>query len=102
MKGLKKILLVSLTLSLVMGSLCSTAWADGYFTKDDPVQQGWNVVDLAIARPLGIVAGLAGSVVFVVSLPFTIPAGGVRDSADMFIFQPFKFSFTRQFPDEDM
>ena len=102
MKGFRKTLLVLVTLLLVTGSLCSTGWAENYFGKDDPVQQGWNIVDLIIARPLGIAAGVMGSAVFVVSLPFTIPAGGVRDAADMFIFQPFQFSFTRQFPDQDM
>ncbi len=102
MKGFKKILLVSLTVSLVMGSLCSTGWAENYFGKDDPVIHGWSVVDLLVARPLGIVAGIAGSGIFVVSLPFTIPAGGVRDAADMLILQPFQFSFTRHFPDQEM
>ena len=101
MKGFKKSLLVSLTVSLVMGSLCSTGWAENYFGKDDPAIQGWSVVDVLIARPLGVVAGIAGSAIFVVSLPFTIPAGGVRDAADMFIVQPFQFSFTRQFPDQE-
>lgn len=102
MKRFKKILLVSFTVSLVMGSLYSTGWAENYFGKDDPTIQGWSAVDLLVARPLGIVAGMAGSVIFVVSLPFTIPAGGVRDAADMFIVQPFQFSFTRQFPDQEL
>jgi hypothetical protein len=102
MKGLKMILLVALTFSLVTGGLCSTGWAGDYLGMDDPVAQGWSVMDLLIARPLGIIAGLGGSVIFVVSLPFTIPAGGVRNAADMLILQPFQFSFTREFPDQDM
>jgi len=102
MKGVKKTFLVLLTLSLGMGGLYSTGWAGDYLGKDDPVYQGWSLLDVLVARPLGVVAGIAGSVVFVVSLPFTIPAGGVRDAADMFIVQPFQFSFTRQFPDPDL
>ena len=102
MKRLKKIFLFLLTLSLVLGSLYSTGWAGDKFRKDDPVAHGWSAVDLIFARPLGIAAGLIGTGLFIVSLPFTIPTGGVDEAADMFIVKPFQFSFTREFPDEDM
>ena len=106
MKGLKKILLLLLTVSLIMGSLYSTGWA-GDTTKDkwvreDPVGQGWSAMDIIFARPLGIAAGIVGTAIFIVSLPFTIPTGGVADAADMFIVKPFQFSFTREFPDGDI
>ncbi len=102
MKGIKKIFLLLLTLSLVIGSLYSTGWAGDYLRKDDPVAHEWSVLDLVVARPLGIVAGIVGTAVFVVTLPFTIPSGGVNDAVDMFIVQPFQFSFTREFPDQDI
>ena len=102
MKGLKKIFLLLLTLSLVMGSLYSTGWAGDKWAKEDPVGQGWSAIDLIFARPLGIAAGIVGTAIFIVSLPFTIPSGGVDEAADMFIVKPFQFSFTRDFPDEDM
>ena len=102
MKGFKKILLLLLTLSLVIGSLYSTGWAGDRFGKDDPVAHGWSALDIIFARPLGVAAGTVGTAIFVVSLPFTIPAGGVGDAADMFIVKPFQFSFTREFPDEDI
>ena len=102
MKRLKIISLLLLTFSLVMGGFYSTGWAGDNFTKDDPVAHGWSAVDLLIARPAGIVAGLVGTTLFVVALPFTIPSGNVGNTADMFIAQPFKFSFTRKIPDEMM
>jgi hypothetical protein len=113
MKGLTKILLLSLTLSLVMASFCSTGWASDYFGKDDPVAQGWSAVDLLVARPLGVAAAVIGSGVFVVALPFTAtidiisassgsPAHAIGDSARMFILSPLKFSFVREFPDENI
>jgi len=102
MKGLKKIFLLLLTISLVMGSLYSTGWAGDKWAKEDPVGQGWSAIDLIFARPLGIAAGIVGTAIFIVSLPFTIPSGGVDEAADMFIVKPFQFSFTRDFPDEDM
>ena len=102
MKGLKKIFLLLLTLSLVTGSLYSTGWAGDKFGKDDPVAQGWSAIDILFARPLGIATGIVGTAIFIVSLPFTIPSGGVDEAADMYIVKPFQFSFTRKFPDADM
>jgi hypothetical protein len=102
MKGLKKIFLLLLTISLVMGSLYSTGWAGDKWAKEDPVGQGWSAIDLIFARPLGVAAGIVGTAIFIVSLPFTIPTGGVADAADMFITKPFQFSFTREFPDGDI
>jgi len=102
MKRPKKIFLLLLTLSLIMGSLYSTGWAGDKFGKDDPVAHGWGAMDLILARPIGVLAGLTGSVIFVITLPFTIPSRGVGNAADMFIVQPFQFSFTREFPDENI
>ena len=102
MKGFKKIFLIMLTLSMIMCGLYSTGWAGDHFRKDDPVAHGWSAVDLLVARPLGIAAGIIGSTIFVVALPFTLPSGNVGNAADMFIVQPFQFSFTRKIPDEIM
>jgi hypothetical protein len=102
MKKFKKIFLSLLLVSLVMGCLSAPGWAEDQWVKKDPVGQGWTIMDVVFARPLGVAAGIGGSVIFVVSLPFTIPTGGVKESADMFIIKPFKFSFTREFPDDDI
>jgi len=102
MKRFNKIFLLLLCIFLVIGLLYSTGKAEDTWGKDDPVRQGWNALDLVLARPLGIAAGIAGSAIFVVSLPFTIPSGGVDEAVDMFITKPFHFSFTREFPDENI
>ena len=113
MRGLEKILVLSLALSLVMASFCTTGWSSDYFGKDDPVAQGWGAMDLLVARPLGVAAAVVGTGVFVVALPFTgtvdivsiisgAPAHAVGDSARMFMLSPLKFSFVREFPDENI
>lgn len=102
MKKFSKIFLLLLTVSLVIGSLYSPGWAADKLRRDDPVTQGWSLVDLLVARPLGIAAGIGGSAVFVVTLPFTLPSGSVGDAASMFIVQPFQFSFLREVPDPDI
>jgi len=112
MKGLKKAFIFSLIVSLVTVSLYSTGLAQDYLSgmnqdrekwvREDPVGQGWSLMDIVLARPVGVALGIGGTLVFVVALPFTIPSGGVNDSFNMFIVKPFQFSFIRQFPDGDI
>lgn len=113
MKELKKHFLFFLIISLVMGSFYSVGLAGEKWTKDDPITDEWNAVDLMIARPLGVAAALVGVGVFAISLPFTLtvdiisrisgsPTSAVHDSAEMLMLKPLKFSFVREFPDENM
>lgn len=100
---MKRILLLSLILCLVLTGLCPVGWAgDNAMGRNDPIAHEWAMLDVLFARPIGVIAGIVGSAIFVVSLPFTIPSGGVRDAADIFIVKPFQFSFIRQFPDDDI
>jgi hypothetical protein len=55
--------------------------------------------DLAIARPLGLVVTIAGSAVFIVSLPFALTSGSVKNTADILVGEPFRFTFTRPLGD---
>ncbi len=102
MKKFWKIFLLLLTVSLVIGSLYSTGWAADKLRRDDPMSHGWSLIDMFVARPLGVAAMVGGSAIFVVTLPFTVPSGSIGDSASMFIAQPFEFSFMREVPDPDI
>jgi hypothetical protein len=102
MKRLKKVGLIFLTISLVLTSLYSVGWAQEKWDKNDPVTHEWNMIDMLVARPLGVVGWIVGSGVFVLSLPFSIPTGGVNDVAQAFVVKPFQFAFGRRFPDDDM
>ncbi len=102
MKGLKKAWLIFVTISLVLGGFYTMGWAEEKWTKDDSLTDEWNIIDLVLARPLGVAAGIFGTGVFILSLPFTIPTGSVDDAAQMFVVKPFNFSFVRKFPDENM
>jgi hypothetical protein len=102
MKEFKKIFLLLLTVLLLIGSLYSMGWAGDQLSRDDTVVQGWSLLDLLVARPLSVVAGVGGSAIFVVTLPFTLPSGTTKDAAHMFIVEPFQFSFKREVPDKDI
>jgi hypothetical protein len=51
--------------------------------------------DLAITRPAGILVTVVGSALFVVSLPFALTSGSVKETSDVLIGQPFRFTFKR-------
>ena len=95
MKGLRKWFLLLLSVSLFVGSLYSEGWAQQTYSNDE-----LNMIDLLIARPVAIVCAAGGTVIFVATLPFTLPTRSVEDSFNLFVVKPWKFSFVREFPDE--
>lgn len=102
MKKLTKAFSMALISALILGSLypCALAWEKG--NPNDPSADQWQMIDILIARPMGIVAGILGTGIFILSLPYTIPTKGVDEAAETFIKRPFKFTFTRKCPDEDL
>ena len=97
MKRFKKGLLFAVILALVVINLPEPLWA-----QHDPVADEWNMMDLMLARPASVLAGVVGAGLFVVTLPFTASTKSVDKSAEMFIVRPFEFAFEREFPDEDL
>lgn len=61
-----------------------------------------DIVDLVVLRPLGCIATLAGTGLFVLTLPFTVPTHSVKKSAERFVVAPFKYTFSRPFPDKNL
>lgn len=100
MKNMRKVLFVMLTVVGVIGMLYSLSWAQAAWR--DPIQDEWDTADLFLARPASVAATVIGTGLFLLSLPFTIPTGGVEAAADMYIAKPFQFAFERPFPDDDI
>ncbi|WP_293373648.1 hypothetical protein [Nevskia sp.] len=95
--------LITRGLSLLAGAVLSLAAAtasaqdsSGYeeTTAGSPSAAAMTV-DLLVARPLGLVATVLGTVVFVASLPFQALAGNVSDPARKLVAEPAKFTFVR-------
>ena len=55
--------------------------------------------DLFIMRPLGLVGTVAGTAIYIVSLPFDAVAGNVSEPARRLVGEPLKFTFTRPLGD---
>jgi hypothetical protein len=53
------------------------------------------VVDGLLLRPGGMIATLLGTVVFVVTLPFSIPTKSVDKAAQKLVVDPAKYTFVR-------
>ena len=53
------------------------------------------VLDVLLARPLGIASLAIGTAIFIVALPFTIPSWTLARTADKLIAEPFRFTFLR-------
>lgn len=102
MKRYKKAFSMLLISAMIMGSIYPNALAWAQWNPNDSVTDEWKMIDILVARPMGIVAGILGTGIFILSLPYTLSTGGVDEAADTFIKRPFKFSFTRKCPDEDM
>jgi len=102
MKRLRKGFLIFLMITMITGIIYSNGLAWEKWKEDDPSTDEWSMIDILIARPLGIAAGILGTGLFILSLPFTIPSNSVENAAEMFIVNPFKFSFTREIPDDNM
>ena len=63
------------------------------------------VADVMICRPLGLMALLGGSAFYVVSLPFTVPAGSTEQAKRTLVDYPYHYTFPRrlgEFYDEDL
>ncbi len=57
------------------------------------------VGDVALARPVGLAATIIGGAIFVVCLPFSLPSGSVKSTADALVVEPFRFTFKRPLGD---
>ena len=52
-------------------------------------------VDILLARPMGLVATVLGSAIFVVGLPFTLINGSTDQAAQKLVVEPAEYTFTR-------
>jgi len=81
-----------IALVIAVAPLSATAENNDTVTGDKATDM---VVDLVVARPLGLAATVIGTVLTVVGLPFTIPSGSVESSARELIVKPAEYTFNR-------
>lgn len=92
-KGLKGLLLAA---AIGVTPACATAQQGDGGSGDKATDM---VVDAVVMRPLGLAATVVGTVLTVVTLPFTIPSGSVESSARELILRPAEYTFKRPLGD---
>ena len=98
----KKMIVLSLVAVLVILPM-ATGFAEEADTKDmksvsvsdDEPSAGAMAADLVLARPLGIASTALGCVVFVASLPFSLPGGNTKAAFKATVVKPAAFTFKR-------
>jgi hypothetical protein len=59
------------------------------------------VADVLLARPVGLISIVVGSVMWVVALPFSLPSDSVDMAGKLLVVDPCKFTFVRPLGDFD-
>jgi hypothetical protein len=90
----KKTLVLVMVASLLIIPFGSTALAQEYFETDDP-GGGEMIFDLVVVRPVGLVATAIGSVVFVLSWPFSALGGNSDVAGQKLVKDPAAYTFKR-------
>lgn len=97
MAKIAKMILVA-TLFFVMilpvSPLMAAEYSTQYQVVDKPSGAAM-LIDGIVIRPLGIVATLIGSAVFVVTLPFSFLGDNVGDAAQSLVKEPARMTFVR-------
>lgn len=86
------VLLVVAALAIVPAGMAAAGTMD---YRDAQTEAGAMAGDILIARPLGIVATVAGFGLFVVSAPFSALGGNFGEAWGALVVYPAKFTFTR-------
>ena len=53
------------------------------------------LLDVIFLRPLGLLSTVAGTAVFLISLPISIPTKSADDVANTMVYVPFNYTFRR-------
>jgi hypothetical protein len=87
-------------IALIMVPLCSASFAQSYEDqRKKELSGGLMIADALLVRPLGMVATVGGTLMFVVSLPFSALGGNTGEAFDRLMVDPAAFTFTRPLGD---
>lgn len=76
-------------------ALANPAWAADDYASTDTPSAGAMAVDALLVRPLGLVATVLGTGLFIVSLPFSLTGMNVEKADQRLIVEPARYTFQR-------
>jgi hypothetical protein len=90
----KKSLIIVMIAAMMIMPLATTTFAEEYFEAEEP-SGGAMMFDLAVVRPVGIVATAVGCVFFIVSSPFSALGGNIDTAGEKLVKDPVAYTFKR-------
>lgn len=95
-----KALLPSLSLAIFLAvGLPGTVQANELGTE--PGDDVSIILDLLVLRPVGFVALAAGTVIYIASIPLTLPTGNIKKTFRALVERPAAYTFTRELGGEN-
>jgi len=94
----RKSLIIGMITAMMIMPIAATTLAGEYFEAEDP-SGGAMMFDLAVVRPVGIVATAVGCVFFVVSSPFSALGGNIDSASEKLVKDPVAYTFKRPLGD---
>lgn len=91
---IKRFVLAGLISSLILSPFSAAAIAGEFYNNLDE-KGGYMAADLLVIRPMGIVATTVGSILYVVSLPFSLAGGNQPEAYEKMVLEPARYTFTR-------
>lgn len=84
-----------LIIGLIMLPFAALAASIDAYEKEAKTSPEVMSADLILVRPLGLVATVCGSVVFLVSSPFSAMGGNIEEAWDRLVVKPATYTFQR-------
>ena len=94
MKRLLKYMVVLTVSFLLFFHLAPLALAEDHYESMGE-KGGYMAADLVVLRPMGIIATAVGSLVYVISLPFSLSGGNQGKAFQKLVADPAKYTFER-------
>jgi hypothetical protein len=94
----KQFTLILMVVSLVVMPFASVSLAGENYDHEKDIKMAG---DILVVRPLGIIATVGGSALFIVALPFSALGGNTQEVFQQLVAKPAKYTFTRPVGDFD-
>lgn len=101
MKNRNKRILIVLFVTVFTLFTCTTPMSANDSAAGPPKDPGLMTADIALARPVGAVATVAGFAIFVVSSPFSALGGNTKEAWESLVVSPAAYTFRRPLGDFD-
>src|SRR5262245_33693567 len=101
-RSMRAVVVFTLVVALIGTAVLASAQTS-YPTMEPPAEPPAEaiVADVLLLRPAGLVATIFGTIIFVISLPVSLPTGSASIVAEKMVIAPGKYTFVRPlgFPD---